>query len=81
MVEFMLCLNLTVHRCTAVQILPYKFKKSILGHSPHIWIISVKEASGFPVLSFGTKVITSNCWQLFECFLLTSKWSLGELFL
>lgn len=27
MVEFMLCLNLTVHRCTAVQILPYKFKK------------------------------------------------------
>jgi hypothetical protein len=56
MVEFMLYLNLTIHCCIAIQIWPCKLKKSILGQCPHIWIISVKEANGFPVL-------TSNCWQ------------------
>jgi hypothetical protein len=83
LVEVILCLNLTVHCYIAIQIWPCKLKKKqfILGHSPHIWIISVKEDDGFPVLSFSTTVLTSNCWQLFECFLLTSKWPRGELFL
>ena len=54
------------------------FKKiSILGQSPHIWIISLKEANRFPVLSFGTKVLPFNCYSnslaAFECVLRISK--------
>lgn len=65
MVEFILCLNVT-RKNTLLFTVTFKSKfdlvnkkKSILGQSPHVWVILVKEANRIPVFSFGTKVLTS----------------------